>query len=299
MREKWLWYFWLSRHLRCVLLSLDVVMILTRDKHRSNMSDIFRRCRVGGSLHIAAMRGDVALVRKLLREHAQVWQCVFLFLKSVCVRKTFLMFTLSQADEKDEHNLTPLHHAARNGRFLVVDELLTFMLQNHPERLQQLLLELTPDGRNALHLACSKDSVSCAIVMLSRKKGDLLAAARNGDTALHVAARNGQVYVTALLLMGGADVNYRNLQGDTPAEVAAHHGNRACLELLAATPAQLHELARELAKPPPFPWESRQEILPDSLFDWRDLGSILSRMWHCTHSACTVLRAFRPDVRRR
>lgn len=71
---------WLSRFglIFTLIFLLDVVMIMTRDQHRTQTPDLFRRCRVGGSLHIAAMRGDVALVRKLLREGAEVsFCCVF------------------------------------------------------------------------------------------------------------------------------------------------------------------------------------------------------------------------------
>lgn len=135
--------------------------------------------------------------------------------------------------------------------------------------------------------------------MLSRKQGDLYATARNGDTTLHVAARNGQVFVTALLLLGGVDAGRRNMQGETAADVALHFGHRACLELLVANGNLLQELSKLLESPPPFPWESRHDVRPDSLFDWRDLGGVLSRMWHCTHTACQTLRAFRPDARRR
>lgn len=61
--------------MRCVSLFLpilDVIMMMTRDQNRAHMPDLFRRCKGGGSLHLGAVRGDVALVRKLLREGAQV-----------------------------------------------------------------------------------------------------------------------------------------------------------------------------------------------------------------------------------
>lgn len=142
---------------------------------------LFRRCRTGGSLQIAAMRGDVALVRKLLLEGAQVRHPdAFCHRTSTHMRSRTPIPLLQhsshysniqnsfQPDAKDEDEHTALHHAARNGRFLVVDELLTIISQHYSSKLQALVHDALPDGRNALHLACSKDSVSCAIVSSGR-----------------------------------------------------------------------------------------------------------------------------------
>lgn len=49
-----------------------VLLLLTREHNRVVNPNLFGRCRVGGSLHIAAMRGDVALARKLLVDGAMV-----------------------------------------------------------------------------------------------------------------------------------------------------------------------------------------------------------------------------------
>lgn len=62
-----------------------------------------------------------------------------------------------------------------------------------------------------------------AQVLLSRKMGDLHAVATNGDTALHSAARNGQVFVAALLLLGGLEAQCLNADGKTPLQLAQEY----------------------------------------------------------------------------
>lgn len=135
--------------------------------------------------------------------------------------------------------------------------------------------------------------------MLSRKLGDLHLADHNGDTALHIAARNGQVFVTAFLLLGGVDATRQNKSGLTPADLARRYNNFACLELLSAETSQLQKLAKILESQPTFPWEGGKKVAGDTLVDWRDLGGVLSRMWHATHTACQRLRAFRSENRRK
>jgi ankyrin repeat protein len=70
---------------------------------------------------------------------------------------------------RDAKGNTPLHHAARNGRFLVLDELLTDASKRG--RATELVHGTLPNGQNALHLACSKDSISSAIVWFSLVTG--------------------------------------------------------------------------------------------------------------------------------
>jgi hypothetical protein len=53
--------------------------------------------------------------------------------------------------------------------------------------------------------------------------GDLHAIATNGDTALHSAARNGQVFVAALLLLGGLEAQCLNAEGKTPLQLAQEY----------------------------------------------------------------------------
>lgn len=79
----------------------------------------------------------------------------------------------------------------------------------------------------SLVVLCSVALMCLEQVLLSRKLGDLRATAKNGDTALHSAARNGQVFVTALLLLGGSDDSQRNAEGMTPRQLAKFYGHTA------------------------------------------------------------------------
>jgi ankyrin repeat protein len=70
----------------------DVELLLMTRTHQhmdgGRAAQLFETCREGGSLHIAAVRGDLALARKLLAEGADVWIVVpggLSSLISVCV----------------------------------------------------------------------------------------------------------------------------------------------------------------------------------------------------------------------
>src|SRR5690242_8365961 len=62
----------------------------------------------------------------------------------------------------------------------------------------------------------------------------------NGDTALHIVVKRGDVTYTRFLLQHGADPNVRNKQGQTPAMVAVDENEEPCLQALIAGKADLN-----------------------------------------------------------
>lgn len=98
-----------------------------------------------------------------------------------------------------QDNFTALHVAVQYGRASVVETLLGFGADVH--------LNGGSLGETALHIAASldvEDAIECAQMLL--KSGALPNIARNdGETALHIAARNPLFEMTRVLLMEGAD----------------------------------------------------------------------------------------------
>ena len=171
---------------------------------------------------------------------------------------------LHVAIEGDEYNTDDLDTAARKA---VVDLLLKaganvdaadesgrtplFLAAEHGDiELANLLLDAGADPNGAegcpplCALARTKSRHSARILAgnLLAAEADLQAADKDGDTALHHAARKGWPSLIKAFLSAGADVNAVNAQKHTPLLALAHavtaykakvsEGERQCLELL-------------------------------------------------------------------
>ncbi|EGD79524.1 hypothetical protein PTSG_10094 [Salpingoeca rosetta] len=268
----------------------DVQLLLLKRgvTEESETRGLLSRAREGGSLQIAAKKGDLALTCKLLASGAMI-------------------------EQRDADGNTALHLAARHGRFLVVDELLAALQRQGDTTARDVARMRIADGRDALHLACCKDSISSAIVLVSRKMCDVRARTIAGNTALHTAAENGQMFVAAFLRLSGINPSTQNNAGHTPLKLALDHCNVATASVLRLTDSQLHALSEHLRRPPIVGHRSGPSQsshgraggggmyapmatghVPDFIH-LDALGQILSRLWHCTLEACRVLRTFRTE----
>ncbi|XP_043981669.1 cortactin-binding protein 2 isoform X3 [Gambusia affinis] len=138
------------------------------------------------------------------------------------------------ADILDENGFTPLHLAATHGHASCVEILLASRAAVDPVAAQ---------GQTPLFLACEAGSLGCAHALLTAGANRSLPAT-DGCTALHAAVRSGHVDVLHLLLHHGdlpdppdgplsaALLNQANMDGWTPAHMAAALGLKECLEVL-------------------------------------------------------------------
>lgn len=89
-------------------------------------------------------------------------------------------------------------------------------------------LEISPiDNRNIAERLISK----CAAIITERTN--------IGITALHIAANNGKLRVTEILISNGVDINARDSDGESPLHVAANNGHEEVLEFLIAKGASV------------------------------------------------------------
>ncbi|XP_022657121.1 serine/threonine-protein phosphatase 6 regulatory ankyrin repeat subunit A-like isoform X3 [Varroa destructor] len=144
----------------------------------------------------------------------------------------------ARVDERDNLACTPLILAAQNGQCNVIE----LLLSRGADPLAQ-----DCKGATALHRACLAHQEAVVQLLLDRPHtitaliqadsaglGTLVNLADNeGRTPLHLAARNGLVSATQLLIQNGADVTAKDRFGHTPALCCATNAQVArCLKLI-------------------------------------------------------------------
>ena len=184
---------------------------------------------IAGPLHEAAKSGDVAQIRTLLNQGADInarvengytplhWAARYGHIEAVRV----LLKAGALINARDEKERTPLHYAAGYGHVEAVRVLLkagaNINAQSEDGYTQESInvreiannLEYgTPSlkGYTPLHGAVEYGHVE-AIRVLLKAGADVHAQGQNGFTPLHVAAAKGHVEAVRALLKAGADVN--------------------------------------------------------------------------------------------
>lgn len=204
-------------------------------------------------MHWAAWKGDIEVVRSLIRKGADVngkndRLCTPLHYAAeqghVIVAELLIANGADvNAKAKWNNGGTPLHEAASKGymdiaRILIAnganpnaqDEFGSFLLHeivadNYPA-IVKLLLDYGADanmvdayGQTPLHEAAWNDCKEM-IDLIIAKGADINTPDRNGDTPLHVAALNGYTELYDRLVAKGADIHAKNDQGKTPVDYA-------------------------------------------------------------------------------
>ncbi|XP_052256426.1 ankyrin-3-like [Dreissena polymorpha] len=141
-------------------------------------------------LHAAAMKGHTSVVKALLMKGTPV-------------------------DSRTREGYTALHLATEFCKPQSVQLLLGYGAQVEAKGGKAL--------ETPLHIAArTKEGEKCA-EMLLKSGADVNATKQNGETALHVAARSGQLHVLADLLEDGADPTAFSQAGETPLHMAVRH----------------------------------------------------------------------------
>ncbi|CAI5438376.1 unnamed protein product [Caenorhabditis angaria] len=147
----------------------------------------------------------------------------------------------TNVDVRTRDNYTALHVAVQSGKASVVETLLGSGADIHVKGGEL--------GQTALHIAASlngPESRDCAMMLL-KSGGQPDVAQQDGETCLHIAARNGNKEIMRLLLDENADAQISSQIGETPIQVAAKSCNFEAASMILKhlseilTPEQLKE----------------------------------------------------------
>lgn len=161
-------------------------------------------------LHAAAKRGHSAVVKALLQKGAQV-------------------------DARTKDHYTALHIAAQFCKPLVVQTLLGFGAQ---VQLKGGKAQETP-----LHIAARIPDGEKVAEMLLKCGADVNVEQENGETAMHIAARHGNLNMIIALIEDGGEPTWQSKVGDNPLHVAARHCHLPVVEEI------LNHLTTEKGRP--------------------------------------------------
>ncbi|XP_069477814.1 serine/threonine-protein phosphatase 6 regulatory ankyrin repeat subunit B-like isoform X2 [Ambystoma mexicanum] len=161
-------------------------------------------------LHAAAKRGHGAVVKALLQKGAQV-------------------------DARTKDHYTALHIAAQCCKPLVVQTLLGFGAQ---VQLKGGKAQETP-----LHIAARIPDGEKVAEMLLKCGADVNVEQENGETAMHIAARHGNLKMITALIEDGGEPTWQSKVGDNPLHIAVRHCHLPVVEEI------LNYLANEKSRP--------------------------------------------------
>lgn len=192
----------------------DLIAAVYRDDTNAVMDLVNRGMDVnsvdpGGNtlLHVAARNGNDALIAALIKQKAN-------------------------PNARNRFGDTPLALAAYNGKKTAIDVLLTAGAQ------------INSPGWTALHYAVFAEQPEIVAHLLS-KGAQVDLRAPNQQTALMLAAKNGNIGIVRMLLNAKADPRLKDQNDDTPLTLARQSNNSTVAQLLEQSDAPAAEKQQE------------------------------------------------------
>uniref|UniRef100_A0A8C6D289 Espin n=1 Tax=Moschus moschiferus TaxID=68415 RepID=A0A8C6D289_MOSMO len=211
-------------------------------------------------VHYAAAKGDFPSLRLLVRSHPEGVNAqtkngatpLYLACQEGHLEVTQYLVQECDADPhlSAHDGMTPLHAAAQMGHISVIVWLVSCTNVS--------LSEKDKDGATAMHFAASRGHAKVLSWLLLH--GGEIAADLWGGTPLHDAAENGELECCQILVVNGAELDVRDRDGYTAADLADYNGHSHCTRYL-RTVENLSVEHRVLSRDPSADLETKQ---PDS-----------------------------------
>ncbi|KAM7099376.1 espin isoform 3-T3 [Molossus nigricans] len=211
-------------------------------------------------VHYAAAKGDFPSLRLLIGHHpegvkAQTNNGATPLYLACQEGHLEVMQYLVQECGADPHTsahdgMTPLHAAAQMGHSPIIVWLVSFT--------DVSLSEKDKDGATAMHFAASRGHAKVLSWLLLH--GGEISTDLWGGTPLHDAAENGELECCQILVVNGAELDVRDRDGYTPADLSDYNGHSHCTRYL-RTVENLSLEHRVLSRDPSAELETKQ---PDS-----------------------------------
>ncbi|XP_043340757.1 espin isoform X4 [Cervus canadensis] len=211
-------------------------------------------------VHYAAAKGDFPSLRLLVRSHPEGVNAqtkngatpLYLACQEGHLEVTQYLVQECAADPhlSAHDGMTPLHAAAQMGHTSVIVWLVSCT--------DVSLSEKDKDGATAMHFAASRGHAKVLSWLLLH--GGEIAADLWGGTPLHDAAENGELECCQILVVNGAELDVRDRDGYTAADLADYNGHSHCTRYL-RTVENLSVEHRVLSRDPSADLETKQ---PDS-----------------------------------
>lgn len=126
-------------------------------------------------------------------------------------------------DNKNEDEQTPLHLAATNGHFKVVEVIV--------QKDRNSVMDEDEDSNTALHLACTNKRAKCVEILLNNG-ADVQSRNAKKWTPLDCAASVGAIHCAKLLLQYDSPIDPMDRNKTTPLHLAAQNGHNKMILLL-------------------------------------------------------------------
>jgi ankyrin repeat protein len=154
------------------------------------------------ALHIAAGKGDIAMVKILLRHNS------------------------INVNAQDKIGRTPLYIATEKGD----DSMVTMLIEHGADTMVQ-----SQSGKTAMDIANEEENAKLGIVlMLAQTKRDKL------STILHLAAEDNNIIRAMIWIHAGFSINAQDMKGNTPLHVATYYMHDRILDMLLQNGAKVN-----------------------------------------------------------
>ncbi|XP_046557023.1 uncharacterized protein LOC124266254 isoform X2 [Haliotis rubra] len=198
------------------------------------------------SFLIAALVGSVSILELLLiSDHRCIYHCdafgnTALHLAAIKGQTEVIKLLLKEGLDIQKGNMdrmTPLHIAATNGRYSVVDPLLSIERNSATSRedgkrfVRGVSVDLKDiHGMAPIHYAAIW-GYEYVLGRLLQNKSEVNLMTEKSETALHLATQGGHIEAVQSLLKNKADANLSDWKGRTPLHIAAEEGHLKIVKL--------------------------------------------------------------------